>query len=114
MRQPILAVAALAALLGASIGASTEAAAQRPYRGYMGEGLIGGLSANAIVGGYGYYPGYVRYPGYVGYPGYASTPGPVGYVRYPAPPYPPPGCMIRTQRVFNGYAWGLRKIRVCY
>lgn len=114
MNRPILAATAAAMLVGVTIGASGEAAAQRGYRGYYGDGIIGGLSANAIVGGYGYYPGYVRYPGYVGYPGYPSTPGPVGYVRYPAPTYPPPGCIIKPQRVFNGYAWGTRKIRVCY
>jgi hypothetical protein len=106
MKRPILAAAMLAAV---TIGASHEAVAQRGYRGYYGDGLIGGLSANVIVGGYyGYYPGYV---GYVGYPGYVRYPGQIAYA---APSYPPPGCVIRQQRVWNGQAWRLRKIRVCY
>jgi hypothetical protein len=114
MNRSILAAFAAATLFGVIIGASDEAAAQRRYRGYYGDGIIGGLSANAIVGGYGYYPGYVRYPGYVGYPGYPSTPGYVGYVRYPAPTYPPPGCIIKPQRVYYGHAWRTHKIRVCH
>ena len=100
MKRPILAAAMLAAV---TIGASHEAVAQRGYRGYYGDGLIGGLSANVIVGGYyGYGPAIVGAPAY---------PGPVSYA---APNYPPPGCIIRPQRVWNGYRWATHKIRVCY
>lgn len=113
MTRPILAVAAAATLLAVTMGASHEAEARRGYRGYYGDGIIGGLSANAIVGAgyYGYYPGYVRYPGYVGYVGY---PGYVAPASYAAPSYPPPGCVIRQQRVWNGRAWASNRIRVCY
>ncbi|MET0277715.1 MAG: hypothetical protein ABW198_05205 [Pseudorhodoplanes sp.] len=101
MKRPILAAAAAAMFAAATIGASQEAEARGGYRGYYGDGIIGGLSANAIVGGY--------YPGYVGVPGYGSEP-----INYAAPTYPPPGCIIRRQRIWNGYAWASRKIRVCY
>lgn len=78
-------------------------------------GVIGGLSAGAIMAGAGYpyigypYP-YARYPAY-GYGFYPGYPGPVYTV---APTYPPPGCVIRPQRVWNGVAWQTRKIRVCH
>lgn len=103
MKRPILAAAAILFAAG-TLGASQEAQARGGYRGYYGDGIIGGLSANAIVGGgyYGYAPGYVVGPGY---------PAPASYA---GPGYPPPGCMIRLQRVWNGYAWRSQKIRVCY
>jgi len=104
MKWPILAAAAAALFAAGAIGASHEAQARGGYRGYYGDGIIGGLSANAIVGGgyYGYAPGYVVDPGFAAPASYAG------------PNYPPPGCVIRQQRVRNGYAWSTRKIRVCY
>jgi hypothetical protein len=105
MKRPILAAAAAAMLAAATMGASHEAEARGGYRGYYGDGIIGGLSANAIVGGYGYY-------GYV--PGIAIDPAYPAPASYAAPGYPPPGCIIRQQRVWYGHSWRSRKIRVCY
>ncbi len=102
MKRPILAPAA-ALLVATTIGVSQEANARGGYRGYYGDGIIGGLSANAITGGYyGYGPGIVVDPGY---------PAPAAYR---GPGHPPPGCIIRPQRVWNGYSWRSHKIRVCY
>lgn len=95
MKRPFLAAAAAATLVAATMAATVQAEARRGYGGYYGDGIIGGLSANAIVGGYHGYE--------TGYP-----------VTYAAPSYPPPGCVFRRQRVWNGYAWNSRKIRVCY
>ena len=59
---------------------------------------------------YDYGPGgnpYPRtYPGPGGYPYWS------GYVDAPVgQPIPP--CYWRTERLWNGYAWGLRRVRVC-
>ena len=103
MTRPILAAAAAALVASATILAPGEAASRTGYRGYYGDGIIGGMSANEIVGGaYGYGPVIVGHPAY---------PGPVSYA---APNYPPPGCIIRPHRVWNGYRWATHKIRVCY
>jgi hypothetical protein len=62
-------------------------------------GVIGGMSANEILGldpYYGYDPGY---------------PAPAYYVR---PLGPPPGCVIRQQKVWAGYGWRWRKLRICH
>jgi hypothetical protein len=92
-----------AACLAAALIAVPGSAEARKGR-YVASGIIGGVSAGAIVAG-GYYPGYVGYPAPVYYP---------GPVHYRAPTYPPPGCVIRRQPVFDGYGWRSRKIRVCY
>lgn len=60
-------------------------------------GVIGGLSAAEIVAGAGY-----PFP----YQPFVHT-GPAYYG-------PPPGCVIRPQRVWTGYGWRHRRIRVCY
>lgn len=82
-----------AAVMGVAVLAgSTEANAV--YRG----GLIGGMSASEVVGApyYGFDPSY---------------PAPVYYA---SPGGPPPGCVIRRQRVWTGYHWISRKLRVCH
>ncbi len=57
--------------------------------------------ASAQYRGYVYQP----YPGYQPYPVYQPAPGAYGYVRNPQP-------RCTTQAVFNGFAFGAR--RVCY
>jgi len=62
--------------------------------------VIGGLAAGAIIGsaaGYGpYYGGYG--PGY-----YAYAPGPAYYG----------GCYLTRQRIWDGWGWRVRRVRVC-
>jgi hypothetical protein len=55
--------------------------------------VIGGMSANAVMGIPDHYPA----PAY-----------------YAAPLGPPPGCVIRQQRVWDGYRWRWRKLRICH
>lgn len=99
----MLAAIAAAVVIAPSIA---DAHDNRTWRARsMSWGIIGGLSANAIVGGY--------YPEYVGYPGVAYYPAPLP-VASAAPTYPPPGCVIRQQPVPRGNGWSMRKIRVCY
>lgn len=61
--------------------------------------VIGGMSANEILGG--------SYPYY----GYLAAPANYGG---PALMGPPPGCVIRQQRVWTGYRWTWRKLRICH
>jgi hypothetical protein len=61
--------------------------------------IIGGMSAAAVMG-VPYDRSYGSYPG-----------DPVYYVR---PDGPPPGCVIRRQRVWDGYGWRMQKLRVCH
>jgi hypothetical protein len=65
--------------------------------GRIAAGIIGGLAAGAIIGGiasngYGYY-------------------GPRDYA--PAPVYYGPRCWWTRERVWDGYGWRLRRVRVC-
>jgi hypothetical protein len=63
--------------------------------------VIGGLAAGAIIGSAAangpYYGGY-GYPGY-----YAYAPGPVYYG----------GCYWTRERIWDGWGWRLRRVRVC-
>lgn len=84
MKKAIIALAAMATIVVASIG---DAQAQRRHyhnnSGAVAAGVIGGLAAGAIIGGaiassrpaYGY-GGYAVVPGYVAYDGYYAH-GPV-------------------------------------
>ena len=47
-----------------------------------------------------------------GYYGYGYGPGPY-YAAGPAYGYGPP-CVWRRQRVWDGYGWIIRRVRVCY
>ena len=80
--------------------------AYRPRRkpvgagGGVAAGVIGGIAAGAIIAGAGrgYYGG--------GYgPGY-------GYYGGPSYAYGPP-CYWQRQRVWDGYGWRIRRVRVC-
>jgi hypothetical protein len=90
-----------ATALFAAIAGSTTSADARDRA--LAAGVIGGMSAGAILGTP-YYPGY----GYGYYPGY---PAPVYHV---APLGPPPGCVIKQQKVWDGYGWRWRKLRICH
>ena len=109
MKKSLLAVAAVAIL---ALTAGTPAHAQRGVAAGVAAGIIGG----AIVGGalpspYYYGPGYAYGPGYYGpgyYPPRYYAPGP-GYV---ADDYYG-GCVWQKQRFWDGYAWRVRRVRVC-
>jgi hypothetical protein len=105
----------LAALVAvATLAASAVAPAPAEARGGFGAGVAAGLIGGAIVGGaiagapygYGYGPGYYAAPGpyYYG-PGYVADPG---YVEDPG--Y---ACYLQRQRFWDGYAWRIRRVRVC-
>ena len=100
-------VAALALAAGLVAAAPNEAAAQwRHHRGGWGgpgvaAGVVGGLALGALAAGatngYGYGYGY-------GYPAYGAG--------YYAPVYGP-SCYLTRERVWNGYTWVNRRVRVC-
>jgi hypothetical protein len=104
MKKTLMALAAVAAL---AIATTSPASA---WRGGWGPGLAAGLIGGAIVGGaiasspygYGYGPGYYYGPGpyYGGGPAYVADPG-YG------------GCYWQRQRFWDGYAWRIRRVRVC-
>lgn len=86
-------------LLLAALSVSLAAAAPALAREGKFVGVIGGLSAGEIVAG----AGYLHTDPAFAYGGA----GPLYYG-------PPPGCVIRAQRVWTGYGWTNRRIRVCY
>lgn len=94
MKRPVIA--------GLSVIALALAFATVPAQAQTRRDIIGGMSAAEIVGapyygyGYGYYPGY---------PAYYASPAAFG---------PPPGCVIRNQKVWLGYRWTWRKLRICH
>jgi len=93
MKKTILALLAVATLAGSLT--VTPAQAQRGWGAGVAAGLIGG----AIVGG----------------AIAASRPYPYGGpVYYEGAPPPPPGCYWQQQRYWDGYAWNVHPVRVCY
>jgi hypothetical protein len=98
MKKALMVAAAAATLIVSGVGSPAHA-----QRG-VGAGIAAGLIGGAIVGGaiassnpYYYGPGH----GYYGGPGpyYAGAYGPCGWQR---------------QRFWDGYAWRVRSVRVCY
>jgi hypothetical protein len=115
MKKTLMALAAVATL-AVSAMAPAPAQAQR----FLGAAVAGGIVGGAIVGGaiaaspYGYYgPGPYYGPGYYG-PGYGYYGGPPPAPAYAAGPgYAGPPCVWQRQRFWDGYAWQVRRVRVC-
>jgi hypothetical protein len=104
MRNTIIALAA-AAMLAAALPSS----AQAHCRGCgVAAGVVGGLAAGAIIGSAIANSG----PVYVEpAPVYAAPPPPPAYVE---PGYVDgPVCHIERQQVWDGYAYRMRRVRVC-
>ena len=102
MRTSLIALAAAATVAAATV--MQPAPAEAGHRGgAVAAGVIGGLAAGARLGSA------IARPGYYGY-GYG--PGPY-YAAGPAYGYGPP-CVWRRQRVWDGYGWIIRRVRVCY
>lgn len=103
MTKTLTALAAATTLMIAVVAAPQPAEARG---GRIAAGIIGGIAAGAIIGGiasnsYGYYG-----PAYYGYgPGYYYGPGPVYYGG--------PSCYWTRQRIWDGWNWHLRRVRVC-
>ncbi len=93
MKKSLMTLAAAAAIAVAAVAVPSEAQARR---GWWGPGaVIGGLAAGALVAGA------------------AGAYGPYGYSGGPAYAYGP-GCYIRRERVWDGWAWRWHRVRVCY
>ena len=103
MKKTLTALAAVAIVATAAIAAPGQAEARYRHGGAVAAGVVGGLALGAIAAGaYGY-------PGYYGYgPGYGYAAAPAYYGAYG------PGCTIRRERVWDGYGWIIRRVRVCY
>lgn len=104
LSKTLTALAAAATLTVATLAAPQPAEARD---GQIAAGIIGGLAAGAIIGGLASnaYGGY----GYYGEPRYYSRP------RYyaPAPVYYGPRCWWQRDRIWDGYGWRMRRVRVC-
>ena len=92
--KTLTALAAATTLGFAAIAAPQPAEARG---GAIAAGIIGGLAAGAIIGSAVHGP-------YYGYgPGYNYGPAPVYYG----------GCYWTRQRVWDGWGWQFRRVRVC-
>ena len=92
MTRTLTTIAAAATLAIAAVAAPAPAQARG---GAIAAGVLGGLAAGAIIGGaaarpYGYYDGPY-------YGAYAAAP-----------------CGWRRERVWDGFGWRIRRVRVCY
>jgi hypothetical protein len=100
-KMKTLTALAAAATLGIAAVATPQPAQAWHGHGHGGAvaaGVIGGLAAGAIIGSAAAYGPYYGYgPGY-----YAYAPGP--YYG---------GCYWTRQRVYDGWGWHLRRVRVC-
>ncbi|MCZ7641438.1 MAG: hypothetical protein M5U33_00100 [Pseudorhodoplanes sp.] len=92
MSKTILSIAAAGLVALATITAPAPAEARRG--GAVAAGIIGGLAVGALLGG--------------AYRPYGPYYGPAYYGAYG------PGCVIRRERVWNGYRWVRQRVRVCY
>ena len=95
--KTLTALAAAATIGIAAVAAPQSADAHWRGGGAVAAGVIGGLAAGAIIGsaaGYGPYYGYG--PGYYG----------------PSPAYYG-GCYWTRERVWDGWGWHFRRVRVC-
>ena len=97
MCKTLTAIAAAATIAGAAVVAPQPAQAGG---GALAAGIISGLAAGAIIGSNVNGP----YYGYYG-PGYYYAPGPVNYRG--------PGCYWTQRRFWDGWAWHVRRVRVC-
>jgi len=109
MTKTLMALAAVSTLAISAVVAPAPAYAQRG----VGAAIAGGIIGGAIVGGalaspyyYGAGPGYYE-PGYYPPRYYAPAPG------YVADGYYGGGCVWQKQRFWDGYAWRVRRVRVC-
>jgi hypothetical protein len=86
----------------ATIGVAAVAAPQpaQARGGALAAGILGGLAAGAIIGSAVHGPYYYDYG-----PGYYYGPAPV---YYDGPP-----CYISHRRYWDGWAWHVRRVRVC-
>lgn len=94
MTKTLTALTAAASIAIAAVSVQTTAEARG---GRIAAGVIGGLTAGAIIGGAMAGPYY-----YGGGPYYAAGP----YAAYG-------GCGWRRERVWDGYGWVIRRVRVC-
>ena len=99
MKKTLMALGAAATLAISAVAIPAPAHAQRGVAAGVAAGLVGGaIVGGAIASQNGYYgPGY--YAPASGYYG-----GPAGY----------PPCVWQRQRVWDGYGWLVRNVRVCY
>jgi hypothetical protein len=97
--KTMTALAVAATLAVAAVAAPQPAEARG---GRIAAGIIGGLAAGAIIGGIASHNGYYG-SGYYGR----------GYSYAPAPVYYGPDCYWARQRVWDGFGWRLRRVRVC-
>jgi hypothetical protein len=106
MRKTLMAFAAITTLAVSAVAAPAPAHAQRGF----GAGLAAGVIGGAIVGGALAGPGYYGYgPGYTYGPGYGYYGGGPAYV---ADDYYG-GCFWQRQRLWDGFGWRVRRVRIC-
>jgi opacity protein-like surface antigen len=105
MKKTLIAVAAAAALAASAMAPAPAEARGGGIAAGVAAGLIGGaLVGGAVAAGspYGYGPGYYYAPApepYYGGPTYIDDPG--------------AACYLQRQRFWDGYAWRVRRVRVC-
>lgn len=100
MKNATLALVASAAIAVGTLSAPAPAKADC-VGCWVGAGVAGGLIAGAIIGSAAARPYYYD-PG----PAYYYEPG-------PAPVYYAPVCQWVRQRYWDGWAWNVRRVRVC-
>lgn len=103
MKKLVLAIATAATVAASSVALPQHAEARG---GRIAAGIIGGLAAGAIVGSA------LAGPRYYYGPGHYYAPAPYAY--YDEPAYVvEPSCYWQRERIWNGWAWRLRRVRVC-
>ena len=96
LSRTLTAIAAAATVILAAVAAPQPAEAR--HGGAVAAGIIGGLAAGALIGAAAANGPYYGYgPAYYG----------------PGPAYYGPPCYWTRQRVWDGYGWGWRRVRVC-
>jgi hypothetical protein len=97
MRKTLVTLAVGATIAIGAVASSTPADA-RWRHGFPVAPVIGGLAAGAIIGA-----------------ALAAAPRPYyAYAYYPEPVYFGPRCYIRSERIWDGWRWRIRRVEDCY
>jgi uncharacterized membrane protein YfcA len=92
MTRTFTALAVAAAVATAAVASPTAAHARwRHHHGFPVAPIVGGLAAGALLGA-----------------ALAARPPYVGYA------YVAPRCYIRSERIWDGWGWRVRRIEECY
>jgi hypothetical protein len=97
MKKTLTTLAVGAAVALGAVASPTAADARRGHHGFPVAPIVGGLAAGAILGA-----------------ALAPPPPPPYYAFAYDPVYFGPRCVVRRERIWDGWGWRFRRVEDCY